>query len=122
MTSVLNAVREKSIWYTIGFAAILCLCISCAPIGKPSYLTQWKTSPNKNRWEVVKIDPYRLSTDEKALFQEQGMPKFVIHFWSAPGGKAVYQWVYENPLRFYRFVDGKRTDDVSVKEYDPWWR
>lgn len=85
-------------------------------------MTQWKTTPNKNRWEATKIDPHRLSADEKALFQEQGMPKFVVHFWSSPGKKAAYQWVYENPLRFYLFVDGKRADDASVKEYDPWWR
>ena len=113
---------RSSIIVITGFAAILFLWVACAPIGKPSYVSQWGKTPNKNRWEVVEIDLKDLSPDEKALFKEQGMPKFVIHFWSAPEKKAVYQWVYENPLRFYRFVAGKRADEVSVREYDPWWR
>ncbi|MBW2145919.1 MAG: hypothetical protein JRG73_05930 [Deltaproteobacteria bacterium] len=106
----------------IGFTAVLCLWVACAPLGKPSYVSKWEKTPDKNRWEVIEIDPKNLSPDEKALFDEQGMPKFVIHFWSAPKKKAVYQWVYENPLRFYRFVERKRADDMSVRGYDPWWR
>jgi hypothetical protein len=114
--------RRKSIPRIIGLTIIVCLSASCARVGKPSYLRQSEKTPSMNRWEAIKIDPQRLSPDEKTLFQEQGAPKFIIRFWSSPGKKAVYQWVYENPLRFYRFVEGKRADDVSVKEYDPWWR
>ena len=106
----------------IGLTTILCLCTACARVGKPSYLSKWEKTPNKNRWEVTKIDSRRLSPDEKPVFQEEGMPKFVIRFWSSPKKKAVYLWVYENPLRFYRFKEGKKAKDVSVREYDPWWR
>ena len=122
MTVILRSIRKKPVLRTIGLVTVLCLWASCARVGKPSYLHKWKTTANKNRWEVSKINPRRLSQDEKSLFQEQGAPKFVIRFWSTPGKKAVYQWVYENPLRFYRFVEGKQAENVSVKKYDPWWR
>jgi len=121
MTNIFR-VRRKSVSFIVGVTIILLLSSACARVGKPSYLRKAEKTSSKNRWEVSKIDPRRLSEDEKALFEEQGAPKAIIRLWSSPGKKAVYQWVYEDPLRFYRFVEGKQDDDASVKEYDPWWR
>lgn len=118
----LMRIRKSKIKNIILIAVLFYSMTACAPLGKPSYLKEWEKTPNKNRWEVVEFDPKDLSAEEKAVFKELGKPKFLIHFWSSPDKKSVYQWIYETPLRFYRFIDGKRAEDVHVREYNPWWR
>jgi hypothetical protein len=101
--------------------AILGVAIMLAAAGcayKPAYIQGEKTEVG-NRWKVEKIEPARLSEDQRDTFERRGPPAYVRFFREVETRKPVYAWIYEGEaVDLVWFVDGKRVDAIAV-DSDP---
>jgi len=93
-----------------------------APLGcsyKPPYLQKRDKTSIAERWKVNKIDPEKLSADEKAVYEKMGSPQYIRFFRQlSPERKRVYEWIYTEPINFFSFIDGQQVSYVVVDE-DP---
>ena len=97
----------------LGWMALLALA-GCA--GKPAYLQGEKTDV-PYRWKVDKIEPARLSADQRALLEQRGPPLYVRFFREVETRHPVYAWVYvteAEAVDLVWFVGGTRVDDTAV--------
>jgi len=101
--------RIKSICVYTLLTAFLISSVACSY--KPAYLQDGKTTDISERWKVQKINPQRLSADEKSTLEQFGPPEY-IRFYRRLSQKReeVYAWIYADPVRFVTFVDGKKID------------
>jgi hypothetical protein len=101
--------RFKSIWIYFLILAFLGSSLACGY--KPSYLQKGKTTEVSERWRVEKINPARLSVDEKSVLETLGTPDY-IRFYRKRSleREKVYAWIYVEPVRFVTFIDGKKVD------------
>ena len=83
-----------------------------SPLGcsyKPSYLQKSESTKISERWRVLKLEPSKLSADEKEIYDKMGNPGYIRFFrhLSAEREK-VYEWVYEEPVQLFTFSNGKK--------------
>jgi hypothetical protein len=98
----------------------LIIMLSAGCVSKPSYL-QGKKTDLPNRWTVDKIEPSRLSGDQRDTLARQGPPDFVRFFREVETRKPVYAWVYVNEAEavdLVWFIEGRRVQDIAV-DSDP---
>ena len=68
---------------------------------------------------MVKIDPSRLSAEEKAVYEKMGPPTYVRFFRHLSVDRAkVYEWVYAEPIQLFAFKNGQKVDYVVLDD-DP---
>jgi len=93
-----------------------------SPLGcsyKPSYLQKSESTKISERWKVVKLDPSKMSADEKAIFDKRGAPNYIRFFRHLTVDRErAYEWVYEEPVQFFTFINGKKVD-YAVLDDDP---
>lgn len=107
----------KFFWVSTILTALLVPSIACTY--KPAYLQQGKKTQVSERWKVEKINPARLSPDEKSVYETMGSPQFIRFYRRLSlDRERVYAWVYTEPVRFITFLDGKRVS-YAVLDDDP---
>lgn len=93
-----------------------------SPLGcsyKPSYLQKSETAKISERWRVLKLDPAKLSAEEKEIYDRMGPPLYIRFFRNlSVEREKVYEWVYEEPVQLFTFMNGKRVD-YAVLDADP---
>jgi hypothetical protein len=97
----------------MGLAAVACTY-------KPAYLQGQRTEV-PYRWQVEKIEPARLSAEQRATLESLGPPTYVRFFREVDTRKPVYAWVYAGEgdiVELVWFVDGRRVESVAV-DNDP---
>lgn len=119
--------RFQSIWvYTI-LIAFLVPSVACTY--KPAYLQKGEKAQVSERWRVEKINPSLLSSDEKSVYENMGVPQYLRFYRrNSLDREKVYAWIYTQPLRFITFIDGKKVEYVvvdddlsSLNEYQRKW-
>ncbi len=107
--------RFKSICVYTLLTAFLASSVACSY--KPAYLQEGKTTEISERWKVQKINPNRLSADEKSTLEQFGPPEYIRFYRRlSQQREKVYAWVYADPVRFVTFVEGKKIDYVVLDE------
>ena len=107
--------RFKSFWIYTLILAFLGSSFACGY--KPAYLQKGKTAEVSERWRVEKINPARLSADEKSVLETFGTPDYIRFFRKRSlEREKVYAWIYVEPARFVTFIDGKKTDYAVLDE------
>jgi hypothetical protein len=99
-------------------ACIIALAAGC--VSRPAYLQGEKTDL-PNRWKVAKIEPTRLSEDQRQTLARQGPPAFVRFFRQVETRKPVYAWIYVREAEVVElvwFVEGQRVEEIAV-DSDP---
>ncbi len=97
----------------LGLVAMLAL-VGCAV--KPAYLQGEKTDV-PYRWKVAKIEPTRLSDDQRAVLERRGPPMYVRFFREVETRRPVYAWVYvgeADAVDLVWFVNGTRVENIAV--------
>jgi hypothetical protein len=87
---------------------------------KPGYL-QGEGTNVPHRWKVEKVEPARLSEDQRATLERRGPPAYVRFFREVETRNPVYAWVYAgegDAVEVVWFVDGKRVEHIAV-DSDP---
>lgn len=91
-----------------------------SPLGcsyKPSYLQKSDSTKISERWKVVKLDPAKMSADEKEVLETMGLPayiRFFRHF--SVEREMVYEWIYDEPVQLFTFMNGKKVDYLVLDE------
>ena len=107
--------RFKSIFVYTLLPAFLFSSVACS--SRPAYLQKGKTAEVSARWKVEKINPARLSADEKSILQQYGTPEYIRYYRRlSPQREKVYAWVYSDPARFVTFINGKKLDYVVLDD------
>ena len=107
--------RFKSICIYTLLTAFLLSSVACSY--KPAYLQEGKTAEISERWKVQKINPKRLSADEKTTLEQLGTPEYIRFYRRlSQQREKVYAWIYAEPVRFVTFIDGKKVDYVVLDE------
>lgn len=87
---------------------------------KPAYI-QGKRTDVPNRWKVEKVEPARLSEDQRAVLDRRGPPMYVRFFREVESRNPVYAWIYAgagDAVEIVWFVDGRHVPDIAV-DSDP---
>jgi hypothetical protein len=87
---------------------------------KPAYLQGRKTDV-PNRWTVEKIEPARLSEDQRTVLERLGPPMYIRFFREVDTRRPVYAWIYTDEgamIDIVWFVDGKPVEEIGV-DSDP---
>jgi hypothetical protein len=87
---------------------------------KPAYI-QGKRTDVPNRWRVEKVEPARLSEDQRAVLDRRGPPMYVRFFREVESRHPVYAWIYAgagDAVEIVWFVDGRHVPDIAV-DSDP---
>lgn len=87
---------------------------------KPGYLRGAKTDV-PNRWKVEKVEPGRLSEDQRTTLDRRGPPTYMRFFREVDTRHPVYAWIYAgegDAVDLVWFVDGNRVEDIAV-DSDP---
>jgi hypothetical protein len=87
---------------------------------KPAYI-QGKRTDVPNRWKVEKVEPARLSEDQRAVLDRRGPPMYVRFFREVESRNPVYAWIYAgagDAVEIVWFVDGRHVEDTAV-DSDP---
>ncbi|MGH8071542.1 MAG: hypothetical protein ACRERE_41185 [Candidatus Entotheonellia bacterium] len=87
---------------------------------KPGYLRGEKTDV-PNRWKVEKVEPGRLSEDQRTTLDRRGPPTYMRFFREVDTRHPVYAWIYAgegDAVDLVWFVDGNRVEDIAV-DSDP---
>ena len=93
----------------IGFAAVGCTY-------NPAYL-KGETTDLPNRWKVEKIEPGRLSEDQRDTLERRGPPTYVRFFREVETRNPVYAWIYTDTgeaVDVVWFIDGKHVENIAV--------
>ena len=103
--------------------AMVAVMMALAAVGctyKPGYL-QGRSTDVANRWKVEKVEPARLSEDQRATLGDRGPPTYVRFFRQVETRKPVYAWIYADAgeaVEVVWFVDGQRVENIAV-DADP---
>jgi len=98
---------------------IVAMMIGLAAVGcsyKPAYL-KGEATDLPNRWKVEKIEPGRLSEDQRDTLERRGPPAYVRFFREVETRKPVYTWVYTDngeAVDLVWFIDGARAEEIAV--------
>jgi hypothetical protein len=87
---------------------------------KPAYI-QGTATDVPQRWKVDKVEPARLSADQRTTLERSGPPTYVRFFRQVDTRKPVYAWIYAGEgeaVEVVWFVDGKRLEEIAV-DSDP---
>ncbi len=87
---------------------------------KPGYLRGAKTDV-PNRWKVERVEPGRLSEDQRTTLDRRGPPTYMRFFREVDTRHPVYAWIYAgegDAVDLVWFVDGNRVEDIAV-DSDP---
>ena len=87
---------------------------------KPGYL-QGDSTDVPHRWKVERVEPGRLSEDQRATLDRRGPPAYVRFFREVETRNPVYAWIYAgegDAVEVVWFVDGKRVEHIAV-DSDP---
>jgi hypothetical protein len=117
MSSASSATRCGWLRFLAGMLLVLAVA-GCSY--KPAYLRGAKTDIPQ-RWTVQKIDPARLSEDQRATLDRRGPPTYVRFFREVDSREAVYAWIYAaegEPVEVVWFVGGTRAEEIAV-DRDP---
>jgi hypothetical protein len=99
--------------------ALLGVVIMLVAVGctyKPGYL-RGKRTDVPSRWTVEKIEPARLSEDQRDILERRGPPTYVRFFRQVETRKPVYAWIYTaegDAVDLVWFVEGKAVDATAV--------
>ncbi len=104
-------------------ASLLSPSLACTY--KPAYLDRSKKTRISERWQVEKIDPARLSPEEKTVYETMGSPQYIRFYRRLSSDRErVYEWVYTAPISMVTFINGQKVaytvlDDnpSSLNEY-----
>jgi hypothetical protein len=84
---------------------------------KPSYLQKSESTKVSERWRALKLDPAKLSADEKAIHEKMGLPAYIRFFRNlSVGREPVYEWIYDEPVQLFTFINGKKVDYAVLDE------
>ena len=103
--------------------AMVAVMLALAAVGctyKPGYLQGQRTDV-ANRWKVERVEPARLSADQRATLEERGPPTYVRFFREVETRKPAYAWIYADAggaVAVVWFVDGARVENIAV-DADP---
>jgi len=93
-----------------------------SPLGcsyKPSYLQKSESTKISERWRVLKLEPAKLSADEKEIYDKMGAPSYIRFFRHlSVEREKVYEWVYEEPVQLFTFSNGKKVGYLVLDD-DP---
>jgi len=77
-----------------------------SPLGcsyKPSYLQKSDSTKISERWMVLKLNPSKLSADEKGVYDKMGPPAYIRFFRNLTVEREkVYEWFMKSPFSFSR--------------------
>jgi len=105
----------KKLFLSLFIVVFLALSLGCSY--KPTYLQKSQKTTIRERWQVKKIDPSRLSPDETALYKKDGTPEYIRFYRSSsPRRERVYEWIYTEPIHFVTFIDGKQVDYIVLDD------
>jgi hypothetical protein len=100
------------------FLAVSALALT--PLGcsyKPSYLQKSDSTKVSERWKVLKLDPAKMSPDEKAVLETMGLPAYIRFFRHlSVERETVYEWIYDEPVQLFTFMNGKKVDYLVLDE------
>ena len=102
---------------------VVALMIGLSAVGctyRPTYL-KGETTDLPNRWKVEKIDPERLSAEQRETLERRGPPTYVRFFREVESRTPVYVWIYTDDgaaVDLVWFVDGTRAEEIAV-DSDP---
>ena len=109
--------RPRSFLVFLTLAALVFSPLGCSY--KPSYLQKSESTKVSERWKVLKVDPAKLSADEKGVYEKMGPPAYVRFFRNLSVERAkVYEWVYDEPVQLFTFINGKKVE-YAVLDEDP---
>jgi hypothetical protein len=104
--------------FLVVFLTLTALVFS--PLGcsyKPSYLDKSDSTKISERWKVVRLDPAKMSADEKAVFETMGLPAYIRFFRHlSVAREMVYEWIYDEPVQLFTFMNGKKVDYLVLDE------
>jgi hypothetical protein len=101
-------------------AAVMTVLAAVGCTYKPGYL-QGKSTDVPQRWRVEKVEPARLSEDQRTTLEDHGPPAYVRFFREVETRKPVYAWIYADaggPVAVVWFIDGRRVENIAV-DADP---
>jgi hypothetical protein len=110
---VLRGVLAGVVAVMIGLAAVGCTY-------RPAYL-KGESTDLPHRWKVEKIEPGRLSEDQRETLERRGPPTYVRFFREVDTRKPVYAWIYTDDgeaVDLVWFIDGARAEEIAV-DSDP---
>jgi hypothetical protein len=113
--------RERSLrrGFVLGIVGVMLLtAVGCTY--KPGYL-QGDSTDVPHRWKVERVEPGRLSEDQRATLERRGPPAYVRFFREVETRNPVYAWIYADAgetVDLVWFVDGKRVENIAV-DSDP---
>jgi hypothetical protein len=103
-----------------GIAGAMLLLVAAGCTYKPGYL-QGQSTEVPHRWKVEKVEPTRLSEDQRMTLDRRGPPTYVRFFREVETRHPVYAWIYAGEgegVDVVWFVDGKRMENIAV-DSDP---
>jgi hypothetical protein len=104
-------------------AGVVAVMIGLAAVGcpyRPAYL-KGESTDLPHRWKVEKIEPGRLSEDQRETLERRGPPTYVRFFREVDTRKPVYAWIYTDDgeaVDLVWFIDGARAEEIAV-DSDP---
>lgn len=101
-------------------AGVMLLLAAAGCTYKPSYIQAEKTNV-PYRWKVEKVEPARLSEDQRQTLALRGPPTYVRFFREVETRQPVYAWIYAGEgeaVDLVWFVDGARVESIAVDK-DP---
>jgi hypothetical protein len=99
---------------------VVMVLAAAACTSKPAYL-RGQTTDVPYRWKVQKIEPARLSADQRDTLESRGPPTYVRFFREVGSRYPVYAWVYADAgdaVDLVWFVNGQRAEQLAV-DSDP---
>jgi hypothetical protein len=99
-------------------AVVLLAAVGCT--SKPAYV-QGPQTDVAYRWKVERVEPTRLSEDQRATFERRGPPTYVRFFREVETRNPVYAWIYADEgdaVDLVWFVNGQRVEAIAV-DNDP---
>jgi hypothetical protein len=99
---------------------VVMVLAAAACTSKPAYL-RGQTTDVPYRWKVQKIEPARLSADQRDTLESRGPPTYVRFFREVGSRHPVYAWVYADAgdaVDLVWFVNGQRVEQLAV-DSDP---
>ena len=112
-----SSLRPRSFLVFLTLTSLVFSPLGCSY--KPSYLQKSESTKVSERWRVLKLDPSKLSADEKGVYDRMGPPGYVRFFRNLTVDREkVYEWVYEDPVQLFTFINGKKVDSTVLDE-DP---
>jgi hypothetical protein len=106
--------------FVLGIVGVMLLLTAVGCTYKPGYL-QGDSTDVPHRWKVERVEPGRLSEDQRATLDRRGPPTYVRFFREVETRNPVYAWIYADEgetVDVVWFVEGKRVENIAV-DSDP---